>query len=170
MNFEGSCAAHVLAALVAASSAWAQEPATDVPNKRDTGNQRVIVKVADTRREVRGRLLRLDSETLSLRTDHAPVHLPLDRVLRIDVIERDSLVNGAIFGAIYVAACARWWCRQGTSGPSHIPRDILLGAGAGALAGAGIDALRNKRRTIFEAGGSTAPRPSGVGASFRLRF
>jgi len=59
------------------------------------------------------------------------------------------LINGAVFSALYVAACMKWWCQQGLDGSSgQGPLDVVLGIGMGALMGAGIDALFKKRTTV----------------------
>jgi hypothetical protein len=162
----------VLAAIVWSSSAAAQEAAPQAkPDQPPAPSERVIVKVAGPEREFRGRLLRLDSQSLSLQLDDRRVDFPVDQVLQIDVVRRDSLINGAVFGALYVAACMAWWCQQGLdSSEGQGPLDVVAGIGMGALMGAGIDALFKKRTTVFRAGGSPGPVPFNAALSFRVRF
>ena len=180
MTFLGLCATHVLTMILAGTSVWAQQaPAQSEPDKPDTKVERVTVKVAGSTREIRGRLLHLDSKTLTVDVDshggdgvaaRKRLDLPLERVVRIDVEAHDSVIDGAILGAVFLAACAKWWCGQGTSSPPELPRDAWIGAGLGALVGASIDARFFRRTTIYQASGSAGPQPAGAGVSFRLRF
>ena len=172
MSLKALCATHALAAIVGVASASAQESTSQSGPEHAVGaSERAIVKLAGPDREIRGRLLRLDSRVLSLQVDDRRVDLPLDQVRQVDVIRPDSLVNGAVFGALYVAACMAWWCGQGLdSSSSQGPLDVVLGVGMGALVGAGIDALFKKRTTIFTAGGPAQPQPFGAAVSFRVRF
>jgi hypothetical protein len=180
MSLRGVCALHALALVLGASSAGAQQPSTEsVLDEADVKVERVVVTLTGAEREVRGRLLRLDAQTLTIEIDNndgdglparKKVDLPLTRVLQVDVVKRDSLIDGAILGAVFVAACARWWCAQGADRPAEIPRDVWIGAGVGALVGAGIDAALFRRTTIYRAGGSSPPLMPGASVSFRLRF
>jgi hypothetical protein len=172
MNLKVRCATHVLAAIVWSGSAAAQEATPPAkPEQLVAPSERVIVKVADPDREFRGRLLRLDSQTLSLQLDDRRVDFPVDQVLKIDVVRRDSLINGALFGALYAAACIKFWCGQGLDSPSEQgPLDVVMGVGMGALVGAGIDALFTKRTTVFRAGGSPGREPLNAALAFRVRF
>src|SRR6266545_3620062 len=132
---------------------------------------RVFVKLTDSKRVLEGRLLSLDAETVSIEAGDGRMDLPLTRVLRIDEQVHDSLLNGAIFGMLYVAACVKWWCGQGTSGVSHpTTRDVLLGAAIGAAAGAQWDEAFERRVTIYNGPAQAAPRSSGLALRLQLRF
>jgi hypothetical protein len=180
MTLRGLCTVYVVTAILTAASASAQRAAA-APDAPDAHGDRVSVKLAGSKGQMRGRLLHLDSQTLTIQEDRHDgdgrparkrVDLPIANVLQIDVEEHDSLIDGAIFGAIYLAACAKWWCAQGADAPAKLPRDIYIGAGVGALVGAGLDAMLFKRSTIYKAGDPISPRPSsaGAGVSFRLKF
>ena len=50
-------------------------------------------------------------------------------VRRVEIIERDSAVDGAILGGAFVAACARWWCGdESTTNRGKILAAGLVGA------------------------------------------
>jgi hypothetical protein len=172
MSLKALCATHALAAIVWSGPASAQEVTPQAtPEQAVAPAERVIVKVAGPEREIRGRLLRLDSQALSLQLDDRRVDFPVDQVLQIDVVRRDSVINGAIFGALYAAACMAWWCQQGLdSSTGQGPLDAVAAIGMGALVGAGIDVLFNKRTTVFKAGNSPGPQPFNAAVSFRVRF
>jgi hypothetical protein len=119
----------------------------------------VLVQLADDTAPLRGRLLQMDAAHIVLRVRDetrdgsmpVAVTYPLERIRYIDVHESDSVLEGAILGALFLAACARWWCQQGTDSPPEFPRDVWMGAGLGALIGAGIDASNNKHERIYQA-------------------
>ena len=115
-------------------------------------------------------MLHRDADTLSIEVDERKVTVPLSRVLRIEKKKHDTVLDGALVFAAFLAACARWWCAQGTDSEPSFPRDIFLAAGAGALYGAGIDALIYRRTTIFEAGGSSGPHAMPAGVVVRVRY
>lgn len=171
---------HVVIAVLAVGPVSAQETTAQrepqrAPKSGAVTMDRVSVRVAGSAREIRGRLIHLGSHTLTLQVDNdadggparATIDLPIGRVLQIDREEHDPLLDGAILGAIFLAACAKWWCGQGTSGPAPSP---WLGAGLGALVGAGIDSALYGRTMIF--GPGTPPRAGAarVGVTFAFRF
>jgi hypothetical protein len=140
-----------IAILIATPCAAQQLPTDESSNKLDN-MQRVFVKLTDSKQELRGRLLRLDRETLSIQVDDRKVDFPLTRVLRVERTVRDSLWNGAIAGAVWGVACTLLKCGgQAGHAPSSLPRDAFLAAGVGGLLGAGLDAAISRRAVIFDA-------------------
>ncbi len=97
------------------------------------------------------------------------VDLPLHRVLKIEKKVNDTVLDGALLLGLFVAACAKWWCAQGTSSGPNLPEDIYIGFGVGALAGAGLDSQIYRRSVIFTAGevrrASRYARPSRCGSA-----
>lgn len=166
MNLHRLGVALVFAVMPWAAPARAQPAPPPPPAEKQFARARVML--AD--REVHGRLIRFDSQTVTIEVDKRQFDLPMADVRQIDVKERDSLRNGALFGALYVAACAKWWCGQGLDGPSEGSMHVVLGAGMGALVGAGIDALFSRRKTLYKAGVALEPRPLKGGIAFSLRF
>ena len=74
--------------------------------------------LVDAESELRGRLLRLDPQWLSIEVEKRRIDLPLHRVLKIEKKVNDTLLDGALLLGLFVAACAKWWCAQGApSGP-----------------------------------------------------
>src|SRR3954469_18318532 len=94
----------MLTAFGAAASAQTVKPA----RKGD----RIVVKQTVSGEELRGRLIALSPETLSLLVKGQRVDLPMDRVLRIDAT-RDSVVNGAAIGAALFSGLCALTCGQG---------------------------------------------------------
>jgi hypothetical protein len=123
--------------------------------------QDVVMQLIDQAGPVRGRLLQLDGTRAVVRISNGEdnaavppsvVSFPLERVRHIDAVKADSVIEGAILGALYLAACARWWCHQGGDGDGpDLPKDVLLGAGLGALIGARIDGAIGKPPRLYEA-------------------
>ncbi len=133
--------------------------------------QRVFVKLTDSKHEIPGRLVSLTAETLSIDSRDGRMDVPLTRVLRVDKKVHDSLLNGAILGMLYVAACAKWWCGQGASGHDHATTsDVLLGAAVGAGVGAWWDSMFERRVTIYNGPGQAAPHSPGMALRVQLRF
>jgi hypothetical protein len=126
----------------------------------DATGKTVIIRMAAQDRVFRGRLIELTRDLVRVEVPteggdaqprRAVVELELARVGYIDIEEHDSLINGAVLGALFLAACAAWWCSQGTDEPVKLPRDAFIGAGLGALVGASIDAKLFERRRIWDA-------------------
>ena len=167
-----SFATALLLTMLASSAASAQTQAAEAssaPQARD----RIAVRIAGEKGELRGRLLRLDPKSVQVEIDDSRANvgpsrrvldIPLDRVARIDREEHDSLIDGAILGALYVAACIRWWCGQGMNQAPNLPRDLWIGAALGAGLGAGLDSAFYHRTTIYP---PPAPRLS---LRFAIRF
>jgi hypothetical protein len=138
---------------------------------RPSPAQDVVVTLADQKKPIEGRLLNLNAQTLSIQVNEREVNLPLSRVLRVDKQVHDSVLNGAILGMLYVAACAKLWCSQGSrSSAKATALDIVGAAAVGAGVGALWDRAIERRETIFPAPGSSAQRPHRVGVRVQLRF
>ena len=174
------------------SKAWAQSPslpadrvqvdaqAEPVSSVRSAPRDReVLVQLIGSTAPVKGRLVELDGTQVVIRLPSpadAPTAQPatvtylLERVRHIDDAKADSVIEGAILGALYLAACARWWCHQGGEGEgSDLPKDVLLGAAFGAAVGARIDAAFVHHNRIYEAPAprrSTALAPATLGVVF----
>lgn len=121
----------------------------------------VTVKLFDSTRHVRGGFLGLTSDGVTVMVDGIRVRVPLAQVRRVDV-GGDSLVNGAVIGALAAALYCALICGQGLDSTDAIPAAVAMTAGAGALIGAGIDNAIGDRKTIYQ-----ARRPSGRGRTFR---
>jgi hypothetical protein len=170
MNLRRSCVTCGLALTLAAAPCRAQQSMPQAADNPDSKREKVFVQLAGSDDEIRGRLLHLDSQTLSVEVDNRKADFPLDRVLRIEKKKHDTVLDGALLFAAFLAACARWWCGQGLDSEPSVPRDVFAAAGAGALYGAGIDWLITRRTTIFEAGGSSGALPMPAGVLVRVRF
>jgi hypothetical protein len=142
----------------------AQNPQPEPSAKKALQDQEVLVHLVGTTSAVRGRLVALDATRVTIKipdsthegaTAPATVSYSLDQVRHIDEAKSDSVIGSAIVGAIFVAACARWWCQQGGDGASGIdgggPKDLVFGAAYGALIFAGIDAAFAHHTRIYEA-------------------
>jgi hypothetical protein len=96
--------------------------------------------------ELKGSVVSSSSTSVTLNTVADLVTVPLIEVRRIEV--RDSLTNGALIGALIGGGISAWAgitldrdCDGSCGNWGAITRLIAVGAGAGALAGMGIDAL-----------------------------
>jgi hypothetical protein len=158
----GAAAIVCVTAFITSSECLAQS----VPVAAD---EEVFVRLVDSKREVRGRLVHLDASTLSIWGRNGRVDFPLTRVARVDKKERDSLVNGAMFGLLYVGACTIWWCSQGLSTSETSPADVIGGAVVGAAVGALVDAAIKKRVTIYR-GPAGISSPPAASIAVTLRF
>jgi hypothetical protein len=127
----------------------------------------VIVERASTG-ELRGHLLELGPETLTLLVDGQRLSLPLAEVLRVDS-GNDPVRNGAVIGAIVGGAWCALVCGQALDGPGALPVGVAINAVFFAGIGAGIDAMIPGRNTIYRrAPPTSASRRAAV--SYRLRF
>jgi hypothetical protein len=166
MHFGRVCVIGV-AALLAAAPCLAQDA---MPDRTTTKREKVFVTLVDAEDELHGRLLRLDSRSLSIEVEKRRVDLPLHRVLKIEKKVNDTVLDGALLLGLFVAACAKWWCAQGTSSGPNLPEDIYIGFGVGALAGAGLDSQIYRRSVIFTAGEVRQSEPVRAAISLRVRF
>ena len=134
---------------VSARTAAAQGSAVLDPGVR-TGETIWVTTIGGT--ELKGSVVSSSSTLLTLNTDAERVTVPLTEVRRIEV--RDSLTNGALIGALIGGGISAWagiTLDRDCDGPcgnwGAITRFVAVGAGAGALAGMGIDALIRREIT-----------------------
>ena len=124
---------------------------------------RVRVKLLDSKNDISGTLVKLTPDTVTILVDDRQVTVPLLNVRRVDV-GGDSVSNGALIGAVVVGLWCALICGQGLDGDDSAPAAVLINAALGALIGAGIDAARSNRRTIYpsprHAGGARQLRPA----------
>jgi hypothetical protein len=128
---------------VSTRAAAAQGSAAVAPGVR-TGETIWVTTTGGT--ELKGSVVSSSVTSLILNMDAEMVTVPLMEVRRIEV--RDSLANGALIGALIGGGISAWAgitldrdCDGQCGNWGAITRFIALGAGAGALAGMGIDAL-----------------------------
>jgi hypothetical protein len=120
-----------------------------------TAGDKVSV-IDDTGGETEGRIGAVSRDALTLMTAAGPRVLGVAEVVRVRQRRSDSLMNGLIIGAIagtaYFATAAA--LLKDSDGGDVIVSTAVLGgvlfAGAGAAAGAGIDALIARRQVIYE--------------------
>jgi hypothetical protein len=108
----------------------------------------VIVTQSASGEELHGYLLELSPTTLAMLVNGKRVEMPIDGVLRIDR-QRDSVKDGAAIGAAIVAGLGLFGCAERHGSRTSCGSGLALNAGAGALIGAGIDALHHGRTTIY---------------------
>jgi hypothetical protein len=125
---------------------------------------RILVKQTVSGEELRGRLIELSPETLSLLVKGERVDLPMENVLRVDAT-RDSVVNGAVIGAAILGGLCALNCGQGLDRMSDLPKAVLANAGWGALFGALIDLKIEGRAPIYIKTGA-----SGSALQVQFRF
>lgn len=61
---------------------------------------------------------------------------------------RDSVMDGALVGAVVLGAWCAIVCGQGLDNAGQLPLAVLAAAGYGALIGAGIDAMQSRTARI----------------------
>ena len=142
--------------LLCVRMATAQEPAPSAhadQHSADADLQRVRVTLAQSGREINGRLVELSGDAVRILVEGQTRELSLTDVRRIDVEKSDSLKNGAVIGAIVLGGWCALVCGQGLgTGPQLVPA-VAANAAVGALIGAGIETGRRERTTIY-------PRPA----------
>ena len=122
--------------------------------------------------EMRGQLLRLGPETLTLLEQGSSHDVRLADVTRIET-RGDSVKNGAIIGAAILAGWCALICPQGLDGYSGRDFGYILAVNTalGALVGAGIDGMHVGRTTIYQPAETiSARRPSAVKGFLSKRF
>jgi hypothetical protein len=122
--------------------------------------------------ELRGQLLRLGPDTLTLLEQGSSHDIRLTDVTRIEA-RGDSVKDGAIIGAAVLAGWCAVICPQGLDGYSGRDFGYILAVNTalGALIGAGIDGMHVGRTTIYQPADIAAGRkPSGVKAFLSKRF
>ena len=142
---------------VSARNAAAQGSAVADPVVR-TGE--IIWVTTTAGQELKGAVVSSSSTSVTLTKGADTITLPLMEVRRIEV--RDSLLNGTLIGALIGGGISAWigvTLDRDCNGPcgnwGAITRFTAVGAGVGALAGMGIDALLRSRREIDRSPRST---------------
>jgi hypothetical protein len=132
-----------------------------------TAGDKVSV-IDDKGSETEGRIGTVSRGVLTLATNAGPRVFSQAEVVRVRQRRSDSLTNGLVIGAVagtayFVTAAA---LLKDSDGGDVIVSTALVGgvlfAGAGAAAGAGIDALIVRRQVIYErpaSGGSVSVAP-----------
>ena len=115
----------------------------------DAGLQRVRVTLAKSGREINGRLVELSADAVRILVGGKARDLSLTDVRRIDIERSDSLKNGAVIGAIVLGGWCALVCGQGLGTGAQLIPAVAANAAVGALIGAGIDAGRRERTTIY---------------------
>jgi hypothetical protein len=126
--------------------------------------EEVIVRQTSTGEEIRGQLLALSPESLSLLINGRRVDLPIDVVLRVDATQ-DPLVNGAVIGAVALGGWCAFVCGQGVSDNGDLAKALVVNFAVGAAIGAGLDALHKGRVPIYVRAGK-----SGAAMQVKVRF
>lgn len=128
----------------------------------------VWITQADSGEVLRGRMVDLSGESLSLLTaDNRRIEVPLDHVLRIEA-RGDSVKNGALIGAAVMGVLGAVGCLS-VVGDSRCVTPVVFNTIFGGLAGAGIDAANHGRSTLYSRpSAATAGKTAGV--QFRVRF
>ena len=121
--------------------------------------------------EIRGQLLRLGPDTLSLLDEGTVRDVRLTDVDRIES-RGDSVKNGAIIGAAILGGWCALICPQGLDGyAGQFAYVLAINTALGAAIGSGIDAMHVGRTTIYQPLESQAGRRStGVRAYLSKRF
>jgi hypothetical protein len=109
----------------------------------------VFVQEVDTAHEVKGQLLRIGPETLTVLTNGQTHDIALARVRRIQVVEH-SVTKGAWIGGLVGGVWCAWVCGQGLQHSTAWLAVVAANAGFGAAIGAGIEAAMPKRVTIYQ--------------------
>ena len=149
----------LVAVLATATAASAQESAASFDTLAERMRVGQLIWVTDTRgREVRGRLERLSSDGLVVRTNGLEVFGAAD-VRRVRARDRDSLKNGTLVGLAIGGGLGTAWCIGAIADDSG---DINAGVecaegftvfpGLGALVGLLVDAaIPGKVRVVYQA-------------------
>ena len=144
--------------LATATAASAQESAASFDTLAERIQVGQLIWVTDTRgREVRGRLERLSSDGLVLRTNGLELFGAPD-VRRVRARDRDSLRNGTLVGLAIGGGLGTAWCIGAIADDSG---DINAGVecaegftvfpGLGALVGLAVDAaIPGKMRVVYQ--------------------
>lgn len=158
-------AALILAVLIPAPAAG-QTPDID---RHDKKLERTTVKLFDRQPDVKGLLLGLTSDSVTVLVNSQRVEVPLTKVRRVDV-GGDSLANGAVIGGLVTGIWCALICGQGLNSADSLAGVAFKSAAMGALIGAGIDGMHTDRRTIYGVPerGALPPRRPAFSISFRF--
>jgi len=129
----------------------------------------VVIEEAGSHTLVRGRLLELAADTVTVMVAGEQRKFALDSVLLIRK-RGDSLKNGALVGAVIGAGWCAIVCGQALDSTTSVPLAVLVNGGLGALIGAGVDAAIPGFTTVYR---RPSQGPGGAGApalSMRWRF
>ena len=132
-------------------------------------NQGVVVIETADQRVIRGGLLKLDTQAVSVRVNGRETEIPLDSVRRIVQEKRDSVWDGALLCGLWAGVMTLLNGGQGLDEPTS-KWTALPAAGMGALLGAGLDSLRHKKTTLFEAPDRRQPPVPRAAVAVTLRF
>jgi hypothetical protein len=156
-------------ALALASSVAGQESTAPPLESEPSDVKPVYVMQRGPGQELRGRLLQLGPETMTMLVEGQRRTVSLDDVLRVQVAG-DSVKNGTVIGAIVMGVwgAVGWHLQRG----SELALMTTLNAGFGALMGAGIDAGISGRTTIYSRPAPSANTVAGrkTGLAFCVRF
>ena len=132
-------------------------------------SEEVIVTQSTSGQELRGHIVELSPTTLAMLVNGTRIDLPLESVLRIDS-RNDSVKNGAAIGAAVMGGYTALGCGLGFGDTAYCVTYLIVNTGAGALLGAGIDALHKGRTTIYSKPPAVTlgVAPAGKGATARL--
>lgn len=145
-------------------SAAAVAHAQDSPPR---GLAPVIVERADPAGELRGHLLELGPETMTLLVEGRRLDVPLFQVLRVDS-GHDPVRNGALIGAIVGGVWCAVVCGQALENGGAMAAAVAINAVFLGGVGAAIDAMIPGRNTIYRRSPQQASaRPV---LSYRVRF
>lgn len=166
-----STSATMAIAILLTNPAWAQAPAPAAPPQPARQGQSVAIQEVGTPSEVRGRLVHLGTDVVTILRGTQQIDFPLERVSKVQVLERDSVVNGAVTGALIAGLWCLLVCGQGLDSSDQLSQVALANAGLGALIGGAIDWKHTGRRTIYEPQAKHAGPPGlGRAVSFSVRF
>ena len=149
-------AAFTIALLISCGTALAQPSINDLRDQVKEGQK---VAVTDEQgRELRGRILSLTTDSLTLARGDRREHVQYHHIVRIDRV--DDLRNGALIGlGVGLGLFALDAVVSSESGITLNPAGYVVFAalygGLGAGAGAGIDALIGRNRNVYQRGRST---------------
>jgi hypothetical protein len=141
--------------------ATAQEPVRtfDLLNTRLKIGDSIML--SDTQgREIKGKIGGLFHDSVRVDTKGTVQEFRAERVGAIQVMQKDRLVNGVLWGAAAgfglgaFSCAANPQCIEDESGAGMTAALGLLGAAAGAGIGAAIDAATKSRRVVYRAPGS----------------
>jgi hypothetical protein len=101
-----------------------------------------IYKVGSRDGQVEGKLLLVEDSQLTLLTGGRPIIVPKASISRIEQSRRDSVVEGAILGALYGILAHALWAAEGNTAAG-----IAVTAGLGAF----VDWRIARTRTVYRA-------------------
>jgi hypothetical protein len=140
----------VLAAVVALLVARPSIAQTVEEKAENRNLDRVLVDLVDSTRDIQGRLLGLNLDSVIVLLDAQRVIVPLAKVRRVD-IGGDPVGNGALIGGVVAGVWCAFICGQGLGRRDRLMATVVANSAIGVVIGAGIDAANSNRRTIYSA-------------------